>query len=198
MSFTPHIASTLYLPNSLWFLQKYIKLDQKSWKSAQTLCRVNPMAASFHAFCLLPQLNSDRSSRHNIFIGCNERNKVGVRDGSGAKRKRSTEIYELCCYTRMRARQYKVQQYRLCQKKLYNFQFLILEKVNKAQQKHNGGQNIISLCVRRFLNGIIPWSGVKVMVHRVISGNFKWATFAITMKAMVRAPLVKHTLTDLR
>ena len=25
------------------------------------------MAASFHAFYLLPQLNSDRSSRHNIF-----------------------------------------------------------------------------------------------------------------------------------
>ena len=67
MSFTLHIASTLYLPNSLWFLQKYIKLDQKSWKSTQILRRVNPMAACFHAFCLLPQLNSNRSSRHNIF-----------------------------------------------------------------------------------------------------------------------------------
>ena len=66
MSFTLHIASTLYLPNSLWFLQKYIKLDQKSWKSAQTSRHVNPMAASFHAFCLLPQ-HSDRSSWHNIF-----------------------------------------------------------------------------------------------------------------------------------
>ena len=52
------------------------------------------MTASFHAFYLLPQLNSDRSSRHNIFVGWNERNKVGVRDGGGAKRKRSTEIYE--------------------------------------------------------------------------------------------------------
>ena len=94
MSFTLHIASTLYLPNSLWFLQKYIKLDQKSWKSAQTSRRVNPMAASFHAFCLLPQLNSDRSSRHNIFCRMDERNKVSVRDGGGAKRKRSNEIYE--------------------------------------------------------------------------------------------------------
>ena len=55
--------------------------------------------------------------------------------------------------------------YRLCQKKLYNFQSLIAEKVNKAQQHHSDGQNIIFLCVRRFLNGIIPWSGVKVMVH---------------------------------
>ena len=61
------IASTLYLPNSPWFLQKYVKLDQKSWKSTQTSRRVNPMAASFHALYLLPQLNSARSSRHNIF-----------------------------------------------------------------------------------------------------------------------------------
>ena len=30
----------------------------------------------------------------------NERNKVGVRDGGIAKRKRSTEIYMKCCYTR--------------------------------------------------------------------------------------------------
>ena len=45
------------------------------------------------------------------FVGWNERNKVGVRDGGGAKRKRSTETYEKCCYTRMRARQCKVQQY---------------------------------------------------------------------------------------
>ena len=51
------------------------------------------MAASFHAFCLLPQLNSDRSSRHNIFCQM-ERAKQGVRDGGGAKRKQSTEIYE--------------------------------------------------------------------------------------------------------
>ena len=34
---------------------------------------------------LLPQLNSARSSRHNIFVGRNEQNKVGVRDGGGAK-----------------------------------------------------------------------------------------------------------------
>ena len=32
--------------------------------------------------------------------------------------------------------------YRLCQKKknIYNFQFLITEKVNKAQQQHSSGQ----------------------------------------------------------
>ena len=59
----------------------------------------------------------------------------------------------------------------MCQKKLYNFQSLIAEKVNKTQQQHSGGQNIIFLCVRRFLNGIIPWSGVKVMVHWVMSGK---------------------------
>ena len=29
-----------------------------------------------------------------FFVGWNERNKVGVRDGGGVKRKRSTEIYE--------------------------------------------------------------------------------------------------------
>ena len=54
--------------------------------------------------------------------------------------------------------------YRLCQKKLYNFPFLITEKVNKAQQQHCGGQNLSFMCLRRFLNGTIPWSGVKVMV----------------------------------
>ena len=55
-------------------------------------------------------------------------------------------------------------------KKIYNFKFLIAEKVNKSQQQHSGGQNISFLCVRRFLNGIIPWSGVKVMVRWVMSG----------------------------
>ena len=50
-------------------------------------------------------------------------------------------------------------------KKLYNFQFLIAGKLNKAQQQHSCGQNLIFLCVRSFLSGIIPWSGVKVMVH---------------------------------
>ena len=30
--------------------------------------------------------------------------------------------------------------YRLCQKKIYNFQFLIAEKVNKARQQHSDGQ----------------------------------------------------------
>ena len=52
------------------------------------------MAARFHAFYLLPQLNSDRSSRHNIFCRMERAKQVGVRDGGGAKRKRSTEIYE--------------------------------------------------------------------------------------------------------
>ena len=60
--------------------------------------------------------------------------------------------------------------------KLYNFQFLIAEKENKAQQQHFDGQNMIFLCVRRFLN-IIPWSGVKVMVHWVMSGKNKVGHF---------------------
>ena len=33
--------------------------------------------------------------------------------------------------------------------KLYNFQFLITEKVNKAQQQYSGGQSIIFLCVKK-------------------------------------------------
>ena len=64
-----------------------------------------------------------------------------------------------------RTSSYNVSIYRLCQKKLYNFQYLFAEKVNKAQQQHSGGQNIIVLCKGRFLNGIIPWLGVKVMIH---------------------------------
>ena len=60
-------------------------------------------------------------------------------------------------------------------KKLYNFQ--LRKKVNKAQHQHSGGQNIIFLWVRRFLNGIIPWSGVKVMVHRVKSSKNKVGHF---------------------
>ena len=94
--FTLHIASTLYLPNSLWFLQKYVKLDQKSWKSAQTSRRVNPMAASFHALYLLPQLNSACSSRHNIFcrVEWAKQSRWRCKRGRGAKRKRSTETHE--------------------------------------------------------------------------------------------------------
>ena len=34
----------------------------------------------------------------------------------------------------------KPHEYRLCQKKLYNFQFLIAEKVNKSRQQHSRGQ----------------------------------------------------------
>ena len=53
-----------------------------------------------------------------------------------------------------------------CVRKNYTiFTFLfIAEKVNKAQQQHSNGQkhNFPVCCVRRFLNGIIPWSGVKL------------------------------------
>ena len=42
------------------------------------------------------------------FVGRNERNKVGVRDGGGAKRKRSTEnIWVMSFILEMRALQYK-------------------------------------------------------------------------------------------
>ena len=47
------------------------------------------------------------------FVGWNERNKVGVRDAGGAKRKRSTEIYEHdeeCCYIRNEGSTIKVHQ----------------------------------------------------------------------------------------
>ena len=43
--------------------------------------------------------------------------------------------------------------YRLCHKKLNNFQFLTGEKVNKAQQQHSGGQKH-SLPVRK---KILKW-----------------------------------------
>ena len=42
-------------------------------------------------------------------------------------------------------------EYRLCQKKLYNFQFLIAEKVNKAQQQHSGGQKHNFPVFKKFL-----------------------------------------------
>ena len=89
--------------------------------------------------------------------------------------------------------------YRLCQKKLYNFQFLIAEKVNEAHQQHFGGQNIIFLCVRRFLNGIgiIPWSGVKVMVHCVMSGKNKVGHFRHYYESHGLSP-VGETHCDLR
>ena len=87
--------------------------------------------------------------------------------------------------------------YRLCQKKLYNFQSLIAEKVNKAQQQLSGGQNIIFLCVRRFLNGIIPWSGVKVIVHRVMSGKNKVGHFRHYCESHGSSP-IGETHSDLR
>ena len=72
---------------------------------------------------------------------------------------------------------HQIDQYRLCQKKLYNFRFFIAEKVNKAQQNTPVVKNIIFLCARRFLNGIIPWSSVKVMVLWVMSGKNKVGHF---------------------
>ena len=85
--------------------------------------------------------------------------------------------------------------YRLCQKKLYNFQSLIAE-VKKAQLQHYGDQNIIFLCVR-FLNGIIPWSGVKVMVHWVMSGKNKVGHFRHYCESY-GSSLIGETHSDLR
>ena len=93
--------------------------------------------------------------------------------------------------------EYIFENYSLCQKKLYNFRFLIVEKVNKAQQQHSGGQNIIFLCARRFLNGIIPWSGVKVMVHRVESGKNKVGHFRHYYESHGSSP-IGETHSDLR
>ena len=50
----------------------------------------------------------------------------------------------------------------------------------KSKQLSNDtpvAKNIIFLCVRRSLNGIIPWSGVKVMVLWVMSGKNKLGHF---------------------
>ena len=52
------------------------------------------MAASFHAFISYSNLIAVVPPDISSFVGWNERNKVGVRDAGGAKRKRSTEIYE--------------------------------------------------------------------------------------------------------
>ena len=90
---------------------------------------------------------------------------------------------------------HRIAPYRLCQKKLYNFQFV--EKVNKAQQQNSGGQNIIILCVRRFLNGIIPWSGVKVMVHWVMSVKNKGGHFRHYYESHGSSP-IGETHSDLR
>ena len=45
-----------------------------------------------------------------------------------------------------------------CVLKKYTIFVFYWEKVNKAQQQHSVAKNIIFLCVRRFLNGIITWS----------------------------------------
>ena len=99
MSFTLHIALLVHCTYQIHCdfyksISSWIKNPGLGWKSTQTSRRVNPMAASFHAFCLLPQLIAIVPPDITSFVGWNERNKVGVRDGGGAKRKRSTEIYE--------------------------------------------------------------------------------------------------------
>ena len=91
----------------------------------------------------------------------------------------------------------RLYKYRLCQKKLYNFQFLFAEKVNKVQQQHSGGQNIIVLCVRRFLDGIIPWLGVKVMVHWMMSAKNKVGHFRHYYESHGSNP-ISETHSDLR
>ena len=61
----------------------------------------------------------------------------------------------------------------------YYFFFFIAEKVNKAHQQYSGCQkhNFLVCNLRRFLNGIIPWSGVKVMVLWVMNGKNKVGHF---------------------
>ena len=51
-------------------------------------------AQCFMLFVSYPNLIAIVPPDITSFVGWNERNKVGVRDGGGAKRKRSTEIYE--------------------------------------------------------------------------------------------------------
>ena len=81
--------------------------------------------------------------------------------------------------------------------KLYNFPFLIAGKVNKAQQQHSSGQNIIFLSERKFLNGIILWSGVKVMVIWVMSGKNKVGYFRYYYESHGSSP-IGETHSDLR
>ena len=71
----------------------------------------------------------------------------------------------------------------------------MMEKVNKAQQRHFGGQNHNFPVYKKIFKGYYFmvrckkfWSCEQWVVKT------KWATFAIIMKAKVRAPLVKHTL----
>ena len=72
MSFTLalHIASklTVLTEFTVIFTKEY-QIGSKILEipSNFTPCKSKAMAACFHAFYLLPQLNSDRSSRHNIF-----------------------------------------------------------------------------------------------------------------------------------
>ena len=70
-------------------------------------------------------------------------------------------------------------------------------KLNKAQQQDSGGQNITVLCVRRFLNGKIPWSGVKVMVHLVMSAKNKMGHFRHYYESHGSSP-IGETHFDLR
>ena len=80
---------------------------------------------------------------------------------------------------------------------MYNFQFLIAGKVNKPQQQHSGGKNIIVLCVRKLLNGIIPQSGVKVMVHWVMGAKNKVGHFRHYYESHSLSP-IGETHFDLR
>ena len=56
-------------------------------------------------FSLLPQLIALVPPDITSFVGWNERNKVGVRDGGGAKRKRSTKFKSNVVILEMRALQ---------------------------------------------------------------------------------------------
>ena len=64
------------------------------------------------------------------------------------------------------------------------FFFFIAEKVNKAQQQYSGCQrhNFPVCNLGRFLNCIIPWSGVKVMVLWVMKlkvGHFPHSSLTL-------------------
>ena len=86
--------------------------------------------------------------------------------------------------------------YRLCQEKLYNFQFFIVEKV-KHSNNTPVAKSIFFLCVRRFLNGIIPWISVIVMVLWVMSGKNKVSHFRHYYESFGSSP-IGETHSDLK
>ena len=87
--------------------------------------------------------------------------------------------------------------YSLCQKKIFNFQILIAEKVNKAQQQSTATKSIIFLGVRRFLNDFFPWLGLKVIVLWVMSSKNKVGHFRHYYKGHGLSP-IGETHSDLR